>query len=86
MGDEDSFVFQAEAGDEVSLILQHSGSCAALRLFGPDLKLVDEDKSSGTLELENVRLNQAGEYTVQVDDWGTPSTFSYTLHIGPNLR
>jgi hypothetical protein len=86
IGDEDTFTFEASAGDQVTLMLDHDGNPGDLWVYAPDgSEIAHEDfccfPSSG---LENIDLEQTGEYLVLLDA-DRSTTFSYTLHLGPNL-
>jgi len=85
-GDEDTFTFQASAGDQVTLMLDHDGKPGDIWIFAPDGSEVITDgfccfPASG---VENIELEQDGEYRVLVDA-DVLTTFTYTFYIGPNL-
>ena len=83
----DVYAFQARAGDQVTLVLEHGGNPGDLWVYAPDGSEIDPPPPSCHVSSSPPTYppHQHVTYLVLVDADVT-TTFPYTLHLGPNLQ
>lgn len=74
--------FEATAGDIITIVMEATEADPYLNLDNPDGSEVDSDGGfSGTARLEEVELQQSGQYTINAQTYSSGETTPYTLTL-----